>query len=291
MLKKERNKTMLNALFNEIASRLGDKYALYKEFNPAVFQNEEILSTYKNVGVLFVNNGNLGKLPDSAMMDISYTLELFMRVNDTVVLSDVITEDLVGLATGTTGKIVTQASPDTPPITTQVIFDTGFPTSDGNILYGDDGNNWIRYEVPISVVLTNDVALSKLDDISITIGGTSYLLKSVLSAVEVPQTQLETVSFTNAVTQNGVTYPAMQNESFVVAYGWGMQIIKLYRPAEDAAIKNAFTNNPMQPVTITIGNGENAESHTVVFHDCNVAKELGQAVVMTINVSTAMRSV
>lgn len=277
---------MLNAMFEEIASRLGDKYALFKEFSPEIFQHQEILSKYKNVGVLYVNNGNLGKLPDSAMMEVSYTLELFMRVQDSVVISDVITADLVALATGTTGLLVTKTADGTEE-QTQFVMDTGLPTSDGNVLSGGDNCNWIRYEVPISVVFTRNVEISNLSGISITIGAKVYPLKSVLSAVEVPQTQLETVSFVNSVTQSGVTFPAMQNESAVAAYNWGMQIIKLYRPKEDADIKAAFTDNPMQPVVVTV----DGVSHTVVFTNCNVAKELGQAVVMTINVTTAMRSV
>lgn len=157
---------------------------------------------------------------------------------------------------------------------------------------GVGNHNYIRYELPISVIFTSGINIADNKDIEIIIDNTSYKLKSVLSVVEVPQTQLETVSFTNAFTDttnptNWVVYPAMQNESMVIGSGWSIQINKLYRPSDDSAIRDCILDTPNKVVTIKY----KGKYHKVILHDCTFASELGQAEVMTINASTAMRGV
>lgn len=276
---------MLNAMFTEIKTILGDEYGLFREFNPHVWNNQEILDKYKNIGVLYVSNGNFNKLPGGDMMEINYKLELFMHIDDTVNVSDVIVAPLNKLATKTTGKVF--CPDDEKPI--QYFLNTDLPTSDGEIVEGVGNHNYIRYELPISVIFTKGIRIADNTDISITIDGKTYDLKSVLSVVEVPQTQLETVSFTNAKTdKNGaVTHPAMQNESMVIGSGWSIQINKLYRPSDDSAIRDCILDTPNKVVTIKY----KGKYHKVILHDCTFASELGQAEVMTINASTAMRGV
>lgn len=278
---------MLRAMFKEIQNLLNEKdgeYGLFNEFDPKIFQTKEILEKYKNIGVLYVNNGNLGKLPGGAMMEINYTLELFMRIEDSVNVADVIVSPLEALATGTTGQVQPNNGGGG-----NYFLNTGLPTSDGAIVEGADDHNYIRYELPISVIFTDGITIADNKDIVITIDGKEYPLKSVLSVVEVPQTQLETASFTNAkYDENGVlTHPAMQNESTVIGSGWSIQISKLYRSKEDEDIRDCILNTPNKVVTITY----KGQPHKVVLHDCTFASELGQAEVMTINASTAMRGV
>ena len=280
---------MLKAMFNKIQELLNkerNEYGLFNEFNPRVFENEEILAKNKNIGVLYVKNGNLGKLPDGAMMEINYTLELFMRIAETDVSSDSIVLPLEELATGATGTVFNDRG-----TSSQFVLDVGLPTSDGEIVEGAGNRNYIRYELPISVVFTNGIKIAANDDIIITIDNVQYKLKSVLSVVEVPQTQLETCSFVNASDYS----EAMQNESMVVANSWSIQINKLYRPDvndldkdyvyNDVDIRNCILYTPDKVVTIKY----KGKSRRVIFHDCTFASELGQAEVMTINASTAMR--
>lgn len=269
---------MLKAMFKEIQELLGDEYALFSEFNPKVFESEKILSKYKNLGVLYVNNGNLGKLPDGAMMEIDYTLDLFMQVADTVNVSDVIVAPLEALATGTTGNIMTNNGAEGT-----FFLNTGLPTSDGTIWEGVGDRNYVRYELPISVIFTNGIDIADNKGIIISIDGNSYELKSVLSVVEAPQTQLETSTFINASGGN----PAMQNECIVVASNWSIQINKVYRPQDDADIRQCIIGTPNKVASITY----KGITHQVIFHDCTFASELGQVEVMTINASTAMRGV
>lgn len=280
---------MLKAMFNKIQSRLGSDYGLFSEFNPCIFASEEILAQYKNIGVLYVKNGNLGKMPDGAMMEINYVLELFMGISNADVNSDPIVLPLEELATGMTGTVVKEDG-----TSNQFVLDVGLPTSDGEIVEGAGNRNYIRYELPVSVVFTNGITIATNDNIIVTIDDINYKLKSVLSVVEVPQTQLETSMFVNAADSDR---PAMQNESMVVASTWSIQINKLYRSDEnnkddeyvynDVGIRNCILNTPNKVVTITY----NGVRHRVILHDCTFASELGQAEVMTINASTAMRGV
>ena len=271
---------MLKTMFNKIQSLLGDDYGLFSEFNPHVFQSEEILAKWKNIGVLYVNNGNLGKMPDGAMMEINYTLELFMRIDGAVDVSDVVVDPLNKFAAEATGTVQTVQGKKW-----QYFLNADLPTSDGTIVEGAGNRNYIKYQLPIAVIFTDGINIASNDNIVITIDGTDYTLKSVLGVVEVPQTQLETCSFVNPSKDGS---QAMQNESMVVSNSWNIQINKLYRP-EDKDIRNCILNTPNKVVTITLK--DKKESHQVIFHDCTFASELGQAEVMTINASTAMRGV
>lgn len=269
---------MLKAMFNKIQSLLGDEYELFSEFNPHVFKNEEILAKHKNIGVLYVDNGNLGRLPDGAMMEINYKLELFMRIDDGVNVSDVVVDALNNLATGSTGVVNSDDGNSG-----QFFLNTGLPSSDGKIIEGADDCNYIRYELPVSVTFTKGIKIADNKEIFVTIDGVKRELKNVLSVVEVPQTQLETNTFVNA----SGAYKAMQNESMVIASNWNIQINKLYCTDADEALRNCIVNTPDKVVTITY----KGIDRKAVFHDCAFASETGQAEVMTINASTAMRGV
>lgn len=283
---------MLNSMFKEFQAILGDEYALFQEFNPKLWKNKEILDKYKNIGVLYVTNGNLNKLPDGAMMEISYVLELFMRVEESYNTSAPVVLPLENLATGTTGKIYTDRNNQSY----NYILNVGLPTSDGSLEPAGD-YDYIRYELPISVVFTNRIALSDNTSITLKIDGETFpKLRHVLSFVEAPQTQLETDTFLDELTTGSVTYPEMQNESAVVATSWNAQIVKLYDPYDrvDVALRKLILDTPDKQITITYRNGsdeQNARVRQVILHDCTFSNELGQAVVMMINMSTAMRKV
>lgn len=282
---------MLNAMFKEFQKRLGDDYGLFQEFNTHVWKSKEILDKYKNIGVLYVTNGNLSKLPDGAMMEISYVLELFMRVEESYNNSNPVVLPLEEIATGTTGVIYTDPS----NTSYHFILNTGLPTSDGATIESEDCN-YVRYELPISVVFTKGIALSNNTNILLTIDGDTFpKLKSVLSFTEAPQTKLETNSFLNVLTDGNVTYPAMRNESAVVATSWNAQLVKLYNPYDrvDEALRKIILDNPQKTIRITYRNGDNELSrvHEVILHDCTFSNEVGQAVLMTLNMSTGMRKV
>lgn len=287
---------MLNAMFKEIQSRLGEEYGLFHEFSPNAWRDKEILDQYKNIGVLYVNNGNLNKMPDGAMMEISYTLELFVRVEETYNNSTPVVLPLEKFATGTTGFVF-----DDEGVKTQYILDVGLPASDGVIIQGGDCN-FVRYELPITAVFTKGVALSDNNHIVLNIGGVEGALESVLSFVEVPQVQTQTETFVNAT----VDYPAMQNETMIVGTSWSAQVSKLYRPdrAIDRALRKMLLDNPRQVVTVSykacdgiIDNKIDGEpidkvrTRRVIIHDATFSNELGQATYLSFSMSTAMREV
>lgn len=288
---------MLNAMFKEIQRRLGDEYGLFREFNPHVWRNKEILNKYKNIGVLYVNNGNLNKLPDGAMMEISYTLELLVRIAETYNNNIPIVLTFEELATGMTGVICTDSG-----VRCQYVLDVGLPTSDGAIIEGGDCN-FVRYQLPITAVFTNGVALSDNNHIELTIGDVTGALKSVLSFVEVPQTQTQTETFVNEGTAVGdVQYPAMQNETMIIGTGWSAQVNKLFRPDDpvDKALRKMLLDNPRQVIEVAYkayaGTTENdipdeKRTRRVIVHNAVFSNELGQATYLSFSMSTAMREV
>ncbi|MDE7454998.1 MAG: hypothetical protein K2M64_04135 [Clostridia bacterium] len=278
---------MLKSMFREISDKLnkndyGKTFAMYQEFAPHADEIEDILQKYDNIGVLYVNNGNLGKLPDGAMMEINYTLELLMRIDDTVNVSDVIIKPIEALAKNVSGKI----SYNNGAKRAKYFLTAGVASSDGGIVEGINCN-YIRYELPLTVVFTDGISIATNDEITITFDGKEpQPLKGVLSVVEVPQVQLDTNTFIND-SQSNPDCDGMQNESMVLSASWNIQINKLYMPDEDKDLRNLIVKTPNKVATIKYNDVE----HSVVFHDCTFASELGQAEVMTINASTAMRGV
>ena len=279
---------MLNAMFREFQRLLNENgsYGLFNEFNTQPWRVPEWREKYENLGVLYVVNGNLNKIPDGAMMEISYVLELFLKVPDTITVSNPIVVPLENLATGTTGVIYTETGSSA-----QYFLNTSLPTSDGALIEGEDCN-YVRYQLSIAVTFTNGVALSDNSKIVFTINGQQYpALKGVLTFTEAPQTQVETNVFVEA---DG-DFPAMQNESLVSATGWNAQISKLFFPSEtvDVALRSLILTNPRQQVTVSYqANGDTqAITRTVILHDCVFTNELGQPSYFVINMSTGMRAV
>lgn len=283
---------MLNSMFREIQNRLGSEYGLFREFNPQPYKNEELRQYYKNLGVLYVNNGDLGNLPDGAMMRISYTLELFMRVEESYNNSDPVVLPLDELATGTTGVIMSS----TNNVQAKFILDTGVPTSDGAIIFAGECN-YVRFEVPIAVTFVNGIALADNNHIVLTINGIEYpALKSVISFTEAPQVELETATFINGDNTVSPNLPAMQNESVIVSSGWNAQVSKLFRPGDEAdkAIRRLALASAASQGTCTLrysndGSEDNETIRKVIIHDVIFANELGQPAYLTFKMSTAMR--
>ena len=275
---------MLKAMLREFESLLNDNdkgvtFGLFDEFNTQPWRIPELREKFDNLGVLYIDNGDLNSLPDGALMNISYTLDLFMKVKETYNSSAPVVLPLQNLATGVTGVIYPESGG-----TAEYFLDVGLPSGDGALIEGGDCN-YIHYQLPVTVVFTKGVSLNDNKGIIVTIGDTSGELKGVLSFTEAPQTQLETSVFVNAYGQ----MPAMQNETMIVSTGWNAQISKLFYPddAVDAALYALTTSNPRQKFTVTY----NGVQHTVIAHDCVLAHELGQVTYWTINLSTAMRSV
>lgn len=285
---------MLQAMFREIQQALGDRYGLFEEFAPRIFQNEEILARYDNIGVLYITNGDFGSLPDGSKMEISYTLALFMQVKDTYPTSEAVTRDLYKFATGTTGELIVNEEEGKR---VSYFINASAPTSDGVIYSGKGDRNYVLFEVGLDVMFTKDIAISDTGKVTVTIGGVGAPLKSVISVVEIPQTQVETVAFVSDYTDTSGTkpykYDAMENESYVAANNWSIEIVKLFRPNDtvDQQLRELILDHPKEAFTITYQAGDWDTPHTyrVIAHDCTFSNELGQPILTTIRCSTALR--
>lgn len=276
---------MLKAMAKEIQEILGNDYAMYVEFNPKSIYGDETLEKYKNIAVLYLNNGNPNFVPDCASMTLYYTLVLYMRIPEGQNTADMTVDPLEKLNKEMTGKLYTENA------TWNYVLNVGLPTSDGDLKLGGDAQ-FIIYEVPITAIVTSGVLLTDNTKIKVGIYGTeAAFLQGVITCTEVPTIETESAIFLNAGQLFGEQANAV--ESIVVAHGWGLHISKLYRPNDpiDVAIR-AQALNPTDnkfSVQYAMGN-ESPVTRNCIVSDVTFANEKGQAVIMSFMFSTGMRS-
>lgn len=277
---------MLKAMAKEIQEILGNDYAMYVEFNPKSIYGDETLEKYKNIAVLYLNNGNPNFVPDCASMTLYYTLVLYMRIPEGQNTADMTVDPLEKLNKEMTGKLYTENA------TWNYVLNVGLPTSDGDLKLGGDAQ-FIIYEVPITAIVTSGVLLTNFTKkIKISIGTTSDFLKGVITCTETPTSELESAIFLNSGTLLGET--ANSVESLVVARGWGLHITKLYRPDDpiDVALRSEallVTSDNIISVEYAMGN-ESPITRNCIISDVTFANEKGQAVIMSFTLSKAMRT-
>lgn len=277
---------MLNEMFGEIQSILGDGYGLFQEFAPKSILSNEYWDKYKNLGVLYVNDGTPNFIPDGASMTIDYTLSLLMRIENGVNTSDLIVEPLEKLSSAMTGILYTEKE------TWKYMLNVGLPTTDGEIHVGS-GFQFITYDIPITAIVASGVLLTDTTKkIKISIGTTSDYLKGVITCTEMPSAELESAIFLNSGTLLGETSNSV--ESLVVARGWGLHITKLYRPDDpiDKALRSEalqVTSDNIISVEYAMGN-ESPITRNCIISDVTFANEKGQAVIMSFTLSKKMRT-
>lgn len=277
---------MLKAMAKEIQEILGNDYAMYVEFNPKSIYGDETLEKYKNIAVLYLNNGNPNFVPDCASMTLYYTLVLYMRIPERQNTADMTVDPLEKLNKEMTGKLYTENA------TWNYVLNVGLPTSDGDLKLGGDAR-FIIYEVPITAIVTSGVLLTNFTKkIKISIGTTSDFLKGVITCTETPTSELESAIFLNSGALLGETANAV--ESLVVARGWGLHITKLYRPDDpiDKALRSEallVTSDNIISVQYAMGN-ESPITRNCIISDVTFANEKGQAVIMSFTLSKAMRT-
>lgn len=283
---------MLKEMFREIQEILGDSYGLFREFDTHSAYSAETLEKYQNVGVLYVNDGNPNFIPDGASMTINYTLSLLMRIPEGQNTSDLTVEPLQGLSSELTGEIYSEGTK------WRYVLNVGLPQSDGFVQVMGNGAQYINYDIPILAIVVSGVALSDNSkiNVSMSVDGTSYsgALSAVVSAVEVPEVQMESAVFAQSATSGGVTYNAGEIESMPIAKGWSLRVIKLFRRDDplDKALLNVARNTPGTAITLSYAMGdETAKSRVCYIHDVTVSNEKGQTVVFAFTLSQAMRPV
>ena len=286
---------MLNAMFNEIKELLGDEYGLVKEFNPHDTRFIEQMNTYDNIGTLYVNNGSLGFIPDGAKMTIYYTLELFIRVKQGINTSDVVVEPLNNLAKGMTGELYTETGGY------KYLLDLGLPSSDGLLVNGIDGDKFVRYEIPITAIVTQGVTLeepsAQLGFSQKNADGTFTDLgqmKGVLSLTTIFTDELENAVFfdTKTVSANEV-YAAERTESVSVARTIGYQVSKLYRDEGIAAIDNVLISAEQTGESLRVTDVSLTPPQSTMMKVVNMQRisQRGQPVLLTFQLVKAMRPV
>lgn len=276
---------MLNEMFKEIAEILGDEYGLFREFNPNSMFTDEMLDKYKHLGVLYLNDGNPNFIPDAASMTINYTLTLCMRVEVGQNTAAMTVDPLERLSAEMTGNVYSEGKKWT------YVLNVGLPQSDGVLNVGA-GVQFVHYDIPITAVVASGVLLSNNSKITVTVNDTATPLKAVVSAVEVPETQLESAVFVNDYVLTSYTYKAGAIESTPVAKGWALRVIKLYNPSDaaDKYLRAQSLSDTPEELKITYAMGdETATAHRCYISECTFSNEQGQAVIMSFTLTSAMR--
>lgn len=276
---------MLNEMYREIAEILGHEYGLFREFNPNSMFSAENLEKYKHLGVLYVNDGNPNFIPDGASMTISYTLSLCMRVETGQNTSDLTVNPLEKLSTEMTGNVYSEGK------LWKYVLNVGLPQGDGIMNVGA-GVQFVHYDIPITAIVVSGLLLSNNTKIELLLGSQYNALKAVVTATEIPEVQVENAAFVNDYTDTDYTYKAAQIESVVVASGWGLHVVKLYNPNNNAdkSIRNNALTNPSKVYTLRYAMGdETPVVRKVIVSDCTFSNENGQPVVMSFTFSSAMR--
>lgn len=277
---------MLNAMFNEIKELLGDEYGLVKEFNPHDTRFIEQMNTYDNIGTLYVNNGSLGFIPDGAKMTIYYTLELFIRVKQGINTSDVVVEPLNNLAKAMTGVVYSEMGGY------QYVLDLGLPSSDGVLVNGIDGDKFVRYEIPITAILTQGTTLEEpAQKITLSYNDEEYTLKGVLSCVKLYTNETENAVFFGDKTQGAIQFKAGTTECEVVSQSLGYQISKLFRNDDTDKMLLEVQKNSVLGATVTVTDlsGETAEHTKMKVINLQRITQRGQPVLLQFSLVPAMR--
>lgn len=277
---------MLKAMFEQIKDLLGDKYGLVKEFNPHDTRFLEQMRQYDNIGTLYVNNGNLGFIPDGAKMTIYYILELFIRVRPGINTSDVVVEPLNKLALGMTGVVYTETGGY------QYVLDLGLPSSDGMITNGIDGDKFVRYEIPITAIVTQGTTLEEpAQKLTLSYNDEEYALKGVLSCVKLYTNETENAVFFGDKTQGAIQFKAGATECEVVSQSLGYQISKLFRNDDTDKMLLEVQKNSILGATVTVTDqsGETTEYTKMKVINLQRITQRGQPVLLQFSLVPAMR--
>lgn len=269
---------MFNSLCKEINDILGDDFQVFYEYNTTPENNDKILNTYKNVGVLHINFGELKLLSGNQGMTGALQLDLLMCVKEGVQVEDLVSEPLYNLVDHQNGVIVQG------DVNCTYVLNYHLPTSTGEIkVTSDKGVGYVTYSLPIDVtVAANSLMFGEKFVVELLYNGRYTPLKNVVSCTLAPNVTLDSHTPVNTNT----------TKSDVLAKVWGMQIICNF-DASDALNKEiyaALDESPERAWTIRYKpnvSGFTYKERKVIFHDSSISFPRGQFAVVTLNLAEA----
>lgn len=269
---------MFNSLCREINDILGDDFVVICEYNTTPENNDKILDTYKNVGVLHVNYGTLKLLPGNQGMTGTSKLDLLMCVKEGVVIENLVSAPLYDLLAHQNGVFGQGES------NYRYLLNYHLPTSTGEVNVTQyKGVRYVEYSLPVDITMASNTLMLGGDfDVELSLNGSFTALKNIATSTLSPNVTLDSHTTVNTNTTT----------SDVLAKVWGMQIVFEF-DATDAlhkALYAALDDAPHTPWIIRykpkIGSFA-YKTRKVIFHDSSISFPRGQFTVVTLNLAEA----
>lgn len=283
---------MFNALRREIQEILGDGFEVFFGYNTNDEDNEKILDEYRNVGVLYINYGDLRLLPNSQGLTGSLQLDMMLSIKDGVEVESVVSKPLFDLIAHHNGQFESYSDDDDNGITYSYVLNYHAPTSSGEEYFTTAGNKYVIYSLPIDVVVANkSLMLGEQFIVEIELDGEFVPLTNTASAVLMPKLTPDTCTYIDDGddSSNGVN----TTKSSAIARVWGFHVecyIDLTNELHKA-IYNALDKTPERTWNIRYkpnAKGFEYTTRKVLFHDSTATFPRGQFAVLIINMCEAV---
>ena len=279
---------MFDALRREINEILGSDFAVFSEYSTKPEKNEEVLDAYKNVGVLYINYGDLRLLPGNKGLTGSLQLELMLRLEEGVTMESLVSKPLYDLMAHQNGRVYGR---DNAPY--GYVLNYHMPTSSGEMYTTTAGTEYVVYSLPIDVVLAaQSLMLGEEFVVEIDLGDTTpnfVELINIVSSVLMPNVTPDTCTMINSEDDDEIN----STKSSAIARVWGMHIEGNFDATNELhkAIYKALDTTPERTWTIRYKpNVDNFDYTTrkVIFHDSAVSFPRGQFAVFALNMCEAL---
>lgn len=265
---------MFDALRREIERILGNDFAVFFEYNTNSQNNEQILNEYKNVGVLYVNYGDLKLLPDNQGLTGAMQLDLLMCVKDGAQLESVVSKPIYDLLACHNGVLNKDNKTNY-----QYLLNYHMPTSTGEEHVTTEGIRYVIYSLPIDVTMS-DSSLMLGDQFlfEIQLGNEFIPLKNRTTNTLAPRLTLDSHTPVNS----------SRTKSTAIASAWGKQVVFLFDGSDPLhkAIYKALDETPETVWKIRYKpdiDGYEYKTREVLFHDSTVTFERGEFAVLVLN--------
>ncbi|MCH5157478.1 MAG: hypothetical protein J1G02_06365 [Clostridiales bacterium] len=278
---------MFNTLRREIEEILGDNFAVFFEYSTNPENNDKILNEYKNVGVLYVNYGDLKLLPGNQGLTGALQLDLLLSIKEGVELESVVSKPLYALLKHQNGNIYpikerqNDGQCEDKEIAYRYVLNYHMPTSTGEIQTTAAGVEYVVYSLPIDVTVSTTLMMGDQFVLEVKYNGEYTKLNNASTTVMNPKLTLDPHTLVNG---DNVT------KSSAVARVWGNRVDILFDDSDKLhmAIYKALNENPDTVWDIRYSiDGTNYTERTVLFFDSTFTFTTGQFVVLSINMCEA----
>lgn len=271
---------------NTILDESGQSFGVVAEYQIQRDKLGELFELYDNIGVVYVNLGELYLLEGNQGLEGSMTLDLLMKVREDVNLESNIREP-IDLLTSRQNGILIETALDGTQTVYQYVLNYHVPTTTGHQEIASNGTAFIRYSVPIDLVVATGVTYGDDMQLAIKVGANYVKVKNVTEFILAPNVALDTKEQTNTNT----------NKAMPIAKSWGASVIVTFDKNDTLhkAIFNALESDPFTEWDIEYGFSDDfteqeptTTKRHVISHDSTISFIKGVPSKMTLNLAEAV---